>query len=339
MTYAEVVLGEEQHADAGGFAIHPALLDAALHAGLVPADDTAEMGTEPLLPFVWSGVRLYATGATTVRVRLVPAGRDTLTVYVADAEGEPVASVASLALRPVPGGRLSAGGAGGADSLYVLEWTQAALNTEAPAVAGTWAVVGDDAPFAASLVTAVDGAVTVYPDVSTLAAAVAEGAPAPDVVLLAAPALGSTPVSVPAGVRDVVCEVLAEVQQWLADDAVSGARLVVVTSGGVAVRPGEDVPDLAAAGVWGLVRAALAEAPGRFALVDTDRDDASVRALPGVLASGAEPELAVREGTAYLPRLVRASVPEPALELAELNPSGTVLITGASGTLGGLMAR
>ncbi|MFE9599984.1 SDR family NAD(P)-dependent oxidoreductase, partial [Streptomyces hokutonensis] len=338
VTYAEVVLGEEQHADAGGFAIHPALLDAALHAGLVPADGVVPE-TELHLPFAWSGVRLYASGATTVRVRVAPAGRDTLTVDVADTEGEPVASVASLALRPLPGGRLSVTGAGGADSLYVLEWTRAALDAEASAVTGEWAVVGDDGPFTVALVSAVDGAATVYPDVSTLAAAVAAGMPAPDVVLLATPSLGSAPVSVPAGVRDVARGVLAEVQQWLAGDVLSGARLVVVTSGGVAVLPGEDVPDLAAAGVWGLVRSAWSEEPGRFALVDVDGDDVSVRALPGVLASGAEPELAVREGTAYVPRLVRVSAPERTSELRELNPSGTVLITGASGTLGGLMAR
>ncbi|MEV0912669.1 type I polyketide synthase, partial [Streptomyces hokutonensis] len=338
VTYAEVVLGEDQHADAGGFAIHPALLDATLHTALVPADGVVPE-TELHLPFAWSGVRLYASGATTVRVRVAQAGRDTLTVDVADAEGAPVASVASLALRPLPGGRLSVGGAGGADSLYVLEWTQTALNAEASDVTGGWAVVGDDGPFTVALASAVDGSATVYPDVSTLTAAVAEGTPAPDVVLLAAPTVGSAPVSVPVGVRDVACGVLAGVQQWLAGDVLSGSRLVVVTSGGVAVRPGEDVPDLAAAGVWGLVRSAWSEQPGRFALVDVDGEGASVRALPGVLASGAEPELAVREGTAYVPRLIRVSAPERTSELRELNPSGTVLITGASGTLGGLMAR
>ncbi|HEY8983065.1 MAG TPA: SDR family NAD(P)-dependent oxidoreductase, partial [Streptomyces sp.] len=306
VTYAEVALGEEQHADAGAFAIHPALLDATLHAGLVPNEDGLQ------LPFAWSGVRLYASGATTVRVRVAPAGRDALTVDVADAEGEPVASVASLALRPLPGGRLSVGGA---DSLYALEWTPTAVNAEAP---GIWAVVGG------SLAPAFEES---YSDVSALAAAVAEGAPAPDVVLLAAPTQGS--------VRGVVCEVLAEVQRWLAEEALTGVRLVVVTRGGVAVRPEEDVPDLAAAGVWGLVRSAWSEQPGRFALVDVD--EASVQALPQVLAGSTEPELALREGTAYLPRLIRVPAPERAPEPTDF--SGTVLITGASGTLGGLMAR
>ena len=50
----------------------------------------------------------------------------------------------------------------------------------------------------------------------------------------------------------------------------------------VAVRPGEDVPDLAASPVWGLVRSAQAENPGRFVLVDMDQE-ASREALPAAL--------------------------------------------------------
>ncbi|WP_229077024.1 polyketide synthase dehydratase domain-containing protein, partial [Actinoplanes sp. DH11] len=57
-------------ADVDGFGIHPALLDAALH----PAGVLVAAGTEPLLPFVFSGVRLLATQARTVRVRMTGGG-------------------------------------------------------------------------------------------------------------------------------------------------------------------------------------------------------------------------------------------------------------------------
>ncbi|RST05649.1 acyltransferase domain-containing protein [Streptomyces sp. WAC07149] len=107
--YAEVVLPEEQREDAGRFGLHPALLDAALHA-LAVSGPEAEDGTA-WLPFAWSGVRLHAAGASRVRVHLTPAGPDEVALTVADATGRPVASVASFASRLVSAGELSAAAA------------------------------------------------------------------------------------------------------------------------------------------------------------------------------------------------------------------------------------
>ncbi|HEY4021166.1 MAG TPA: type I polyketide synthase, partial [Pseudonocardiaceae bacterium] len=90
-----------------------------------------------------------------------------------------------------------------------------------------------------------------------------------------------------------------------------------------------------AAAVWGLVRSAQSEHPGRIVLADLDESSRS--ALPAVLASG-EPQLRVRNGVATVPRLARVS-PD---ELGEHRPpdtNGTVLITGGTGTLGALTAR
>ena len=57
---------------AGGYGLHPALLDAALHAiGLQLVRRRATV-TGPMLPFAWSGVALHAAGATTLRVRITP---------------------------------------------------------------------------------------------------------------------------------------------------------------------------------------------------------------------------------------------------------------------------
>ncbi len=50
-----------------------------------------------------------------------------------------------------------------------------------------------------------------------------------------------------------------------------------------------------------------------------------------------EPQLALREGTALAPRLVRADSEES--EPAPLDPERTVLVTGATGALGALFAR
>jgi NAD(P)-dependent dehydrogenase (short-subunit alcohol dehydrogenase family)/acyl carrier protein len=109
---------------------------------------------------------------------------------------------------------------------------------------------------------------------------------------------------------------------------------VVVTRNAVAVGANADV-DVAQAPVWGMVRAAQAENPGRFVLLDIDKLDDASWFVAGAVSSG-EPEIAVRELQMRVPRLVRASMPEPA---GDLDPNGTVLITGGTGGLGAVVAR
>ncbi len=115
--YAEIVLPEPAHGDAESFGMHPALLDAALHAllvgDLVPTD-TAR------LPFAWSGVTLHATGAVAVRVRAEVTGPDTVSLVAFDADGAPVVSVESLVLRPVSGGLFERAVD---DALFVVRWS------------------------------------------------------------------------------------------------------------------------------------------------------------------------------------------------------------------------
>ncbi|MER7881198.1 polyketide synthase dehydratase domain-containing protein, partial [Streptomyces solisilvae] len=104
--FAEVALADAVVGDAAGFGVHPALLDAALHAvglGEFFDDDVVV----PRLPFVWSGVSVFASGAAVLRVRVSRVGDGVVSVLVADASGVPVASVDSLVLRPVAVGELS----------------------------------------------------------------------------------------------------------------------------------------------------------------------------------------------------------------------------------------
>ncbi|RSN34766.1 beta-ketoacyl synthase [Amycolatopsis sp. WAC 01416] len=122
---------------------------------------------------------------------------------------------------------------------------------------------------------------------------------------------------------------LALLQKPIADDE---STVVIVTDGAVAVR-GEDITDLAGAAVWGLVRSAQSENPGRFVLIDIEPGTDVDAVLPAVLASG-EPQVAVRDGEIRAARLAR--LPGVA---GQLNADRTVLITGATGLLGGLLAR
>ncbi|MCN9244990.1 type I polyketide synthase, partial [Streptomyces sp. RY43-2] len=137
--------------------------------------------------------------------------------------------------------------------------------------------------------------------------------------------------------HEAVHAVLERIQSWLSDERSASARLVIVTRGAVAVRPGEAPSRPAGAAVWGLVRAAETENPGCFALVDLDETDPEGHGLALALASG-EPQAAVRDGALHLPRLAR--LPQSAgLDAAPFDPEGTVLITGGTGVLGGLVAR
>ena len=90
-------------------------------------------------------------------------------------------------------------------------------------------------------------------------------------------------------------EALGVLQSWLAGD--SSGVLVVLTHGAVGL-PGAAVTDLAGAAVWGLVRSAQAEQPGRVVLVDSDGS----LDLAEVIGCG-EPQLVVRSGVAYAARL------------------------------------
>ncbi|WP_190120698.1 type I polyketide synthase, partial [Streptomyces flavofungini] len=294
--FAEVALPDGVKSD--GFGLHPALLDATLHT--VGLADSADVDGK--VPFAWSGVRLHASGATALRVRLAPAGADAVTLTLADGAGAPVATVDSLVLRPVAETLSRQDG----ESLFGVDWVSVPLSDgDAPTVA--WA------------------------DLEALTEP--QSAELPGFVVLSCP---DTSASDPAvGAHDAAHWALNAVQSWLTDERFDAARLAVVTRGAIAASADEAVRDVAQAAVWGLVRSAQSENPDRIVLVDLDEETASLDALPSALATG-EPQLALRSGTASAPRLARVSpsvVDDPGFG------PGAVLVTGATGTLGGLMAR
>ena len=286
--FAEVRLPEEAGERAGEFGIHPALFDAALHAAVFLSGE-GEGG----LPFGWGGVSLHASGARSLRVRLSVTGEGVLCVNAADDTGAPVVSVDSLALRPVWAELLESGDE--QRSLFSVDWTVLpGVGGEAPA--GSWVVIGAGELERESV------GVPCYAGVSDLVEAVEAGEPVPGVVVIwcAGPLEGDRGVHA----RVLTGRVLALVRQALAEDRLGGSRLLVLTRGAVAARVGQDVPDLAGAAVWGLVRSAITEHPGRLVLADVESFVSDVQAVVG-LAGGDEPEVAVRGGRVLVRRLTR----------------------------------
>ncbi|MGW0964456.1 SDR family NAD(P)-dependent oxidoreductase, partial [Streptomyces gelaticus] len=371
--YAEVALPDEHLDSAGSFGLHPALLDAALHplglsltlgATESATESTTENATESPaeystdgsadgeskaekrgagLPFAWTGVRLHASGAATLRVRLTPSGDDGVSVLAVDETGAPVASVESLVLRPVADERLAAAKAARHDGLFVVDWVSAEAETQVGTGTGadpSYAVLGAGGTELAENLTAADatGARLRLPDLDALVRGIAEGTAAPELVFAEVPSGGDTDATADAvaEARSVTGGVLELVQDWLSREELAESRLVLVTRGAVAT-DGSDVPDLAGAAVWGLVRSAQSENPERLVLVDVDGTAGSYRVLADAVTSG-EPQTAVRAGGVLVPRLARAAG-TGAPDGLGLDPEGTVLVTGATGTLGGLVAR
>jgi polyketide synthase 12 len=263
--FAEVAVPEGvDEVQVGGFGVPPMLLDAALQAGVL-----ATGGAVMALPFLWQGVSLHAAGASAARVRIAPAGAGGVSVDLADGCGLPVLSVRSMVARPVSVAQLTAAvGAVGPERLFEVVWS-AVPESLAGKVIEPVSVVSWDA--------------------------LSQGGadrPGGEVVMCEVRPSSGGAVS---GVYGAVHRVLGVVQSWLAADA--PGVLMVCTVGAVAL-PGEDVSDLAGAAVWGLVRSAQTEHPGRIVLVDSD----GAVDVAAVIAAG-EPQVVVRAGVVYIARL------------------------------------
>jgi pimaricinolide synthase PimS1 len=303
--YAEVSLPDEQAAAARGFGVHPALFDAAMHGGLGWLDHLGDTSTS--LPFSWAGVRFGQGGLARVRVRVIPAGASALRLDIAGETGELVASVERLAVRPVTRAQLEGGTRRSPrDSLFTVEWQPV------------------DAVTGSARVAELDGL-----DLAGLELAISDGAEVPELVVAQVASAVDT--------YQVTERVLALVQRWLASEPLAGARLLVATRVGVAV--GDEAPDLAVSPVWGLLRSAQSEHPGRFLLVDledgVDRDGPDWASLAAV----DEPQLALRGGRLLAPRLAHAGSNDATTAVPAVDQDGIVLITGGTGGLGAVFAR
>ncbi len=363
--FAEVALPVGHEGEADRFGMHPALLDGALHAaGFTPSDLVAverEADGRVSLPFSWHGVRLYREGASRLRVRLSRRGIDEVSLLMADERGAPVAAVQSLVSRPVSVEQFRDAHRDDRDSLFHLDWTMLQTSGSPQVSAGDWAVLG--ALDTALVGTFKEGGVDaeVYADLDVLGDAIDRGVRAPEAVFVDCSATGiKASFDNSAGVRGGglvgaahagTHRVLGVVQGWLEDRRFSSSRLVLLTRNAVSVDLAEGALALDQSPIWGLVRSAQSEDPGRFILLDLDGKESSVAAL-GVALATDEPQLAVREGCVRAPRLARSSAPRPPAHhdasgeddapvqgrVGPFGPQGTVLVTGGTGSLGALIA-
>ncbi|MEV6771997.1 type I polyketide synthase [Nocardia sp. NPDC051030] len=297
--YAEVELPDQ--VESTGYGIHPALLDASMHVDLL--DENSSGAT--LLPFAWTGVRLHATGATAVRVRIRRlAGEETTSMLVTDRTGRPVLTVDALVSRPIAPEALR-GTADIRDSLLRVTWSEAAVAANEQLSVRIIDLAGADDPLA-----------------------IAEA----DVIVLRCYDTAADGDTDPAALRPILFRALAAVQSWLEDERFAESRLILLTRRAMTVHG--EVVDLTQAPIWGLGRAAAAENQGRIGLLDVDSGTGDARVLD-VAAAGLA-EAAIRESKVLVPHL--AAVPGDPIAGPDLS-TGTVLITGGTGGLGAVLAR
>ncbi|MCW3845274.1 type I polyketide synthase, partial [Micromonospora yasonensis] len=322
---------------ADGHVLHPVLLDAALRL-VAPPDAEGTVA----LPMAWSGVRLHAAGATDLRVRLRPDGPDGCDLVAVDRTGSPVLSVEKVAFRQVPLDSLP-GQATAQGQVWRLDWVPVTLPA-GPGATDGWVTIGEPVP---------GWDLPSHPDVDTLHEAVSAGRlTAPTQVIVALPdhRSGDDEVDVPAAVHEVTERLLRTLQTFLTRPAYAGAHLTVLTAGAVSTGERDRLTNLPAATCWGLVRTAQTEHPDRVSLIDTDHTPDSLRVLPAAVTSG-QPPLAIRAGTPHSAHLTvdttaattpaRAARPSPVPEPTPrgVDPEGTTLITGGTGTLAQHTAR
>ncbi|RPF40442.1 acyl transferase domain-containing protein [Streptomyces sp. Ag109_G2-6] len=308
-------------ADAAGYGIHPALLDAALHPLLVAPDTEPGASDGPLLPFSWSDLHLHAVGATRLRVRIIRRGAGEIGLIAVDPAGALVATAASLSLRAGSAGELAPVRNPGQDMLFRLDWSSVPLPRDAAPLSAALLTRGVREPAAPGT-----HGLPAHPDLATLRAAVTAGTPVPEVLLVSCTAPHEESCEA-ARAHRVAGELLGLIQEWLAEPAFADSRLAVLTRGAVATGTDDGVHDLPGAAAWGLVRSVQSEQPGRILLLDLDpapaprrglareRKDASASTTPEVLPTAAlaaavalgESQIALREGTLLAPRLVPAS--------------------------------
>jgi acyl transferase domain-containing protein len=125
---------------------------------------------------------------------------------------------------------------------------------------------------------------------------------------------------------------LALLQEHLAGPLPTTTRLVLLTQ-----YPDGGDPGLVATAVQGLWRSAAREHPGRLGLLHVADKNADANTLAEAIAhlTADAREVLVRDGEVYLPTL---AAPEIGRRVgAAFDPEGTVLITGGSGALAGLL--
>ncbi|MGV0771747.1 type I polyketide synthase [Mycobacterium syngnathidarum] len=338
--------------------VHPALLDAATHAGVFlnsPASDNEQT----LVPFSWRDVHIHpaAASSTTALVRQTPTGTNTFSIELVSETGTPLFT-GTLALRAVSAQAFAAPTRSPQNDLHLLRWRPFRTATGPDDSDGTprshsFTVVGDDklglgealrlnghdvrdiaglsdltAHVVASPVTATDKGADAQRTTQTSP---------PELVFVYCPETADAPAPNADEARATIRQTLEIVRAWLGvDHQADRARLVLVTQAAVTTSDDESVLDLGQAAAWGLARSSQWEEPDRVAILDLDQRDPQLpHRIPLSLAVDAltqgENQVAIRGNTVLVPQLATVDVAQSLIPPADT--SAWRLVPGARRSL------
>src|SRR5262249_26938706 len=151
--YAEITLPTDPDA----YNLHPALLDAALHAACAEG---------PRLATSWRGVAVHAVGASALRVRISPNRTGSVSLMLADTVGDPVAEINGVGTTPITSRQLQAARAAQLHALYREAWVD--HDAKSLPRKANWVVVGADSLHATAGLTAAGVPTQAYPGLDAL---------------------------------------------------------------------------------------------------------------------------------------------------------------------------
>ncbi|WP_411101237.1 polyketide synthase dehydratase domain-containing protein, partial [Streptomyces sp. x-45] len=196
--YAETTL--PPNTPTTGHTLHPALLDTALHSLLVGSD-----GEELRLPYEFTGVRVYGTGADAARVQATLGADGTARITLTDESGSALIDIEALVTRAADAAQLAALARNAHSApLLACEWVEVVEEAE-PSTPPTRAVIGEAVP-------GLPDDTPLYPDLDTLTDALNHGTPPPEHAILHLPPTTNNPLET---THHLTTHTLKTLQHWL----------------------------------------------------------------------------------------------------------------------------
>lgn len=314
------------------------LIDNAFAFSLFASEPTAAESQVPQLPFAverfyWSGQHQLTTWVKHSLREQNSVNQDhTLAdIIFCDDEGNPLAWLEGITTRRAPADRFLVDQQ--PSGLFSIQWKPLSL----PSTKSTnpLFLLGEIPTELTDSLSSVQNT-HCYSNIPQLLQEITDNSRIADIVLFCQP---QNLDSVITSTHQLTTDILRQLQSWLTEPRFADSNLTIVTQGAIAINAEEDIVNLNQAPIWGLVRSAQSEHPERkIKLLDIDKQPSSSHVLPLALSSDNN-QLALRAGILQHPTLVTNTTPALSPPSSRFDNSGTVLLTGGTGTLGTLIAR
>ncbi|MER0443996.1 amino acid adenylation domain-containing protein [Streptomyces sp. Edi4] len=298
--WARAALPQDAEQSAGGYVLHPALLDSAMHSLLLTQRLQNRTGDDLFVPFEAERLSLRVKGLSEIWVHVAEfelgEGEFWASLDIYDREGSHVGRLHRLHARRVDRAVLRRLAAAGVDRFqFDVGWRP--VDTSRVELGGSWGLLtpAGEVPWARE-------ARSFLARAGIQVIKVRELADAEDLDGLIC--LWDSDADVPAQAHAFAARGLTQLQE--AVDTGFRAPLVWVTRRAVGTGADDMVSGLGAGPLWGLMRTARNEHPELgLRLIDLGADDADRAALPAALMLESEPECALRRGEVLVPQLLR----------------------------------